>query len=287
MEYLDGIQPGDPRARELRDEDRQRLVDLGVEAIIRMLYRDGFFHADLHPANLLILPGPRLGFVDLGMVGRLDTDLKHTLLYYYYSLVAGDDESAAAYLALIAERGPRSDPAGFRREVAEVCRHWGHRARFGDTSLAQLILQSLSRGARYRMYFPMEMVLMVKAIVTFESVGRLLQPDLDVIRYSRKHINQVLLHRFAPARLAKESLTTLPELADTLTKAPRLVTEGLRLIEQATKSPQENPFTGVRATLLGGFCLVAGAILAGAGGPWPLWALLFAAGILLPLQRGK
>ncbi|MDX1502175.1 MAG: AarF/UbiB family protein [Thermoanaerobaculia bacterium] len=287
MEYLDGIKPNDPRARELREEDRERLVDLGAEAIVNMLYRDGFFHADLHPANLLILPGPRLGFVDLGMVGRLETDLKHTLLYYYYSLVSGDAESAAAYLSLIAETGPDSDPAGFRRDVEEVCRHWEHRTRFSDYSLAQLILQSLARGARYRMYFPVEMVLMVKAIVTFEAVGYLLQPELDVIRYSRKHVNRVLVQRFAPMRLAKESLTTLPELADTLTKAPRLVTEGLRLIEQATKRPQQNPFTGVRATLLGGFCLVAGAILAGAGGPWPLWVLLFAAGILLPLQRGR
>jgi ubiquinone biosynthesis protein len=79
MEYLDGIQPTDARATELQREDRVRLVDLGAEAIISMLYRDGFFHADLHPANLVILPGARCGFIDLGMVGRFDSDLKHTL----------------------------------------------------------------------------------------------------------------------------------------------------------------------------------------------------------------
>lgn len=287
MEYLDGIKPTDDKADELRFEDRERLVDLGAEAIISMLYRDGFFHADLHPANLVILPGPKCGFIDLGMVGRFDADLKHTLLYYYYSLVTGEHESAANYLAMIAETDSSSDPVGFRRDVEEVCRHWSHRSRFSQFSLAELIMLSVAKGAAHRMYFPVEMVLMVKAIVTFEAVGRTLLPDFDVVKVSRKHINAVLLERFGPLRLTQEGLTALPELVDTLAKTPRLVTEGLRLMEQATKRPAENPFAGLRATLLGGFCLVAGAILAGSGGPWQLWMALLAAGVLLPLRRGR
>lgn len=287
MEYLEGIKPTDPEALELPEEDRRRLIELGAEAIIDMIYRDGFFHADLHPGNLLILPGPRCGFVDLGMVGRLERHLKHTLLYYYYSLVSGDSESAATYLALLAETGPRSDATGFRREVEEICRHWSHRVRFEEFSLARLILQSIAKGARYRMYFPMEMVLMVKAIVTFEAVGHLLLPGIDVAQLSRQHLHRVLLQRFAPTEVVRSGLTALPELADGLSKAPRLITEGLRLVEQATRHPRENPLAGMRATLLGGFCLVAGAILAGSNGPWPLWAALFAAGLVLPLRRGR
>jgi len=287
MEYLEGIKPTDPRALELSEEDRRRLVELGAEAIINMIYRDGFFHADLHPANLLILPGPRCGFVDLGMVGRLERHLKHTLLYYYYSLVSGDSESAATYLSLVAETGPRSDATGFRREVEEICRHWSHRVRFEEFSLARLILQSIAKGARYRMYFPMEMVLMVKATVTFEAVGHLLMPGIDIAQVSREHLNRVLLERFAPTEVLRSGLTALPELADGLSKAPRLITEGLRLVERATKQPRENPLAGMRATLFGGFCLVAGAILASTESPWPLWASLFAVGLGLALRPGR
>ena len=71
MEFLDGFKPSDPEAQQLTEADRDRLVDLGAAAIIRMLYRDGFFHADLHPGNLIVLPGPACGFIDLGMVGPL------------------------------------------------------------------------------------------------------------------------------------------------------------------------------------------------------------------------
>jgi len=84
MEYIEGIKPTDPRARELSAQDRDKLIDVGAGAIIHMLYKDGFCHADLHPANLLILEGPKAAFIDLGMVGRFNAELRRTLLYYYY-----------------------------------------------------------------------------------------------------------------------------------------------------------------------------------------------------------
>jgi ubiquinone biosynthesis protein len=287
MEYLDGIKPNDPRAAELREKDRERLVELGAEAIIRMLYRDGFFHADLHPGNLIILPGPRCAFIDLGMVGRFNTDLKRSLLYYFYSLVVGDAESAARYLTMLADTVSGSDPAGFRRDVEDICRRWARDPRFERYSLGRLIMESIGRAARHRIYFPMEMVLMVKAILTFEAVGYMLLPDFDVAATSRKHVARILVERFAPIHLAQESLTALPELADALAKMPRLITEGLQLVQQAAERPAANPFAGIGATIYGGFCLLAGAIVAGFGGPWPLWAALLAVGLLLPLRRER
>ncbi|HEX3126300.1 MAG TPA: AarF/UbiB family protein, partial [Thermoanaerobaculia bacterium] len=90
MEFLNGYKPSAPEAQQLTEEERDQLVDYGAASIIRMLFQDGFFHADLHPGNLLILPGPKLGFIDLGMVGRFSEELRRTMLYYYYTLVMGD-----------------------------------------------------------------------------------------------------------------------------------------------------------------------------------------------------
>ena len=117
------------------------------------------------------------------------------------------------------------------------------------------------------MYFPVELILMVKAIVTFESVGQILLPGLDVTDYSQKHLNGVLYHQLNPLRLARESLRGAPEFLDTLVKVPMLITAGLRALEQATSRPPENPFAGMRGTMYAGFCLIAGAILAAFGGP--------------------
>lgn len=286
MEFFQGFKPSGAEAQALPPADRDRLVDLGAAAIIRMLFRDGFFHADLHPGNLLILPGPQLGFIDLGMVGRFDGDLRRLFMYYYFSLVMGDAEGAARYLSAIARTGTGSDPIGFRREVTEILLRWHQNANFREFSLAQLIMYTTNLGAHYRMYFPVEMVLMVKALVTFEGVGQVMKPGLDIAAISQEHINRIFLHQFSPFRMAKESLRAAPDVLEAISKAPMLVTEGLRLLEQARR-PTENPLAGLRGTLFGGFCLVAGAILAGAGGPWYIWSALFAVGVFAALHRGR
>ncbi len=287
MEYLEGLKPNDPRVQALPEEEKDRLVDLGAGSIIRMLYRDGFFHADLHPGNLLVLPGPKVGFIDLGMVGRFNDELRRTLLYYYYCLVMGDAENAARYLAAVAEPISGSDMLGFRREVEEICRRWQRASTFEDFSLAQLILESVGRGGQFRIYFPVETVLMVKALVTFEGVGHVLKPGFDVASVSQAHINKIFLRQFSPMRLAREGLRGAPELVDALVKAPMLVTEGLRLLEIQTRRPSQNPFAGIRGTIFGGFCLLAGAILASSGAPWYLAALLFVVGIFLAVRPGR
>lgn len=285
MEFIDGFKPNSPEALALSAEDRDTLVDLGAAAIIRMLYKDGFFHADLHPGNLLVLPGPRIGFIDLGMVGRFDQGLRRTMLNYYYSLVMGDAEGAARYLGNVAQPGPGADPVGFRREVTEILQRWNLAANFRDFSLAQLILRSVNLGAQHRMYFPVEMVLMVKALVTFEGVGQILKPGLDVAAVSQKHARKIFLDQFNPLTLAREGMQALPKLLDAVSKAPTLITEGLRLLEQTARRAPENPFAGLRGTIFGGFCLLAGAVLAGARGPWPVWLGLFLLGGAVALHR--
>ena len=285
MEYLEGLRPDSKEAQALPLEERERLVDLGTGSIIRMIYRDGFFHADLHPGNLVVLPGPKVGYIDLGMVGRLDNDLRRSLLYYYYALVMGDPDNAARYLASVAEPGRGGDPDGFRREVSEISGRWKRAVSFEGFSLAQLTLESVSKGAQYRMYFPVELVLMVKSLITYESVGHMLVPGFDVAEQSRAHIRRVFIAQFSPIKLLEEQLRGAPDLVDAIAKMPSLVTEGVRVLERSTKRPADNPLAGIRGTMLAGFSLVAGAILLAYHGPWPIWAALFLIAFALAARR--
>ena len=289
MEFFDGHRPDSTKVQAMSLEDRERLVDLGAEAIIRMIYKDGFFHADLHPGNLIVLDGPKAGFIDLGMVGRMQDELRRTLLYYYYALVMGDAENAARYLSAAAEPGRGGDPAGFRRDVAEISSRWRRNANFDSFSLGQLILESVSRGAEYRMFFPVEMVLMVKALITFEGVGQVLLPGFDVAEVSKRHVRRVFIQQFSPIRLATEGLRGAPDLVDALVKMPLLITEGLRVLEKTTKRSTENPFAGLRGTLIAGFSLVAGAIILGFVGAqaWPFYAPFFVIALVLAVRKGS
>jgi ubiquinone biosynthesis protein len=286
MQFLDGPRPDSEQARSLPDDQRERLVDLGAASIIRMIYRDGFFHADLHPGNLLVLPETKVGFIDLGMVGHLDSELRRLLLYYYYALVTGDAESAARYLSAVAEPARGADPAGFRREVAEISGRWRSAASFDSFSLGQLVLESVTAGARYRMYFPVEMVLMVKALITFEGVGQQLMPGIDIARVSRAHIRRIFLEQFSPIRIVREELRSAPDLVDALAKLPLLITEGARVLERSTRARPHSPLGGVRGALLAGFALLSAAVVVALRGPWPAAVALVLLALVLASRPG-
>lgn len=284
MEYFDGLKPDVHLSEKLSAKEREKAINLGACAIIRMLYQDGFFHADLHPGNLIMLPGTRVGFIDLGMVGRFDEDIRKSLLAYYYSLVMGDSVNAARYLASVADPGRGSDLKGFRRAVEDISRRWARSANFNDFSLARLIMESVVLSGQYRMYFPVEMILMVKALVTFEGVGNMLEPGFDVASVSQKHIRAVLLRQFNPLGIVKETLPGMPELVDTFIRSPMVMAEAFRFMEKTIKNPTPNPLIGIKATLFAGFCLVAGAIVATFGGPWPVWGALFIVAIIVAIK---
>lgn len=286
MEFLDGVKPDDVRARRLTEAERQRLIEFGARAIVRMLYRDGFFHADLHPGNLMILPGARCGFIDLGMVGRFGEELRRLLLLYFYCLVSGDSENAARYLTQIAERGPRADAAGFRREVEEICRRWAHHPELDRFSMGELILRSVTQAARFGMYFPVEMVLMVKALITFEGVGRMLQPDIDVAKVTRPPIQGILIEQLHPLRVAREGLRHAPDVIDAIVRSPMLVTQGLKFLESTMSNSNSDPLRGVAGGVFAGGALVGGAIVVGMGGPAWLAAGMFVTAVVVYLFRG-
>lgn len=287
MEYLEGVEPSPEVAERLSLEERRHLVDLGATAIIRMLYEDGFFHADLHPGNLLVLSGDRIGFIDLGMVGQLDPALRHSLLNLFHNLVAENFDAAARHLSEVSQAEPGADFVGFRRAVKELFRKWRRDATFEDFSLALMILEATRLGARYDLYFPVEMVLMVKALVTYEGVGYLLDKEFNVAEVSARQMRRIYRQQYSPKQLFKNAQLMAPELLDAVGRLPALVSETSRFMEQRTRREPESPLRGMRATIFGGFCLVSGSFLAAFDGPWPVWVAMLTLGVLLSLRRGN
>lgn len=280
MSYLDGFKPGSADTLTLDKAQRTQVVHLGAQAILQMLYRDGFFHADLHAGNLLILPGRRIrvGFVDLGMVGRFEDETRRRLLYYYHALVNGDVVKAAQHLGGIADIGPGGDPEGFRRAVADLSRRFLLHAGRGEFSIARLILESMRLGGRYRMRFRVELVLMVKALVTFEGVGRMVDPELDVVALSQIHIRRIFRDRFRAERLLWEWRRNGPELLDLAGRLPEL----LLTHSVSVQSPDRlRPSLELRDAVVAAACIVSGALVLTQSDAWLLGGGLLLAGFWL------
>ena len=289
MEYFHGIKPDEEALKKLTFEQRRQAIDLGVGAIVRMIYRDGFFHADLHPANLMVFKKPRsgeisVGFIDLGMVGRFTRDMRKRMFYYFYSLVTGDPENAARYLTSLTIPGKGADTEGFRRAASDLYTRWLVSPNFKEFSLAQVILQSVLMAGHYQIQYPGEIILMVKALVTIEGVGHIFDPEINIPDAARKHVRYILLQEFNPMTVIRDSALVVPEMVDVLRKSPLILAEGMKALETSLKRPPPGPLNGVRSTLLAGFCLLAGAFILAFDGPWYAWAGLFLIALILAIR---
>jgi ubiquinone biosynthesis protein len=285
MEYFNGIKPDARAAALLTPSEKSRVANLGIGAILQMIFRDGFFHADLHPANLMIFQDASVGFIDLGMVGRLDRELQRRLFYYFYSLVMNEPENAARYLAAIVVPSKHSDVEGFRHALSGLYARWLHNARLRDFSVGQVILESVLLAGQYRIRFPGEVVLMVKALVTIEGVGKVIVPDLDIVRASRSHVQRLLLEQFNPVEIAKASLLFVPEIVDVMNRSPLVMSEGLKQMESNLKRPPQTSREGQGWMILAAACIVAAAILYSADAPWFVWTGLGVLALLGILRR--
>ena len=271
MEYFAGIKPDAQAAATLTAAARSSVLDLGVGAIIDMIFRDGFFHADLHPGNLIILGDGIIGFIDLGMVGRFDSETKKRMIYYYYSLGTGDAPGAARHLAALAIAGKGSDIDGFRQSVEELSTRWLRTPTFHEFSLGQLVLQSVALAGKYRIRYPGEIILMVKALITVEGVGNLLEPGINVTQVSAKHIRRILIRQYNVVNIVKDSLLVLPELIDLLQRSPLVLNQGLRYMESKFKNQQQGSLTDSIGTIFAIGLLLTAAIMAVGSVHWIVW----------------
>lgn len=284
MQYFAGIKPTALAAAKLSQAERGQFLDLGISSILQMIFHDGFFHADLHPGNLIIFPDMRIGFIDLGMVGRVDEGTRRAMLYYFYSLVMGDPANAARILSMIALPGSNADINGLRRELTDLNRRWGSASKYHRFSVTQLVLRSINLAGRYRVYYPEEIILMTKALVTIEGVGLLLDPDLELTVVARKHIQAILRDEFDLTQLWRQTVINAPELMDILRRSPMILARVLQRLEQEQIGPHPISYPGLKEIVLAGFGLIAIAILVSAGVPWPIWLALIVLALMLGLR---
>ncbi|NGX57803.1 MAG: putative protein kinase UbiB [Chlamydiae bacterium] len=206
MECFEGTTPYE--STELSQEERSQIVEYGVEALVKMFFEDGFFHADLHAGNLMILEDRSLGFIDMGMVGFFDETSKKLLLHLFYSISQEDFDSSVRCMMKLAKTSSRSDLEGFRRKIHHILRYSANK------SITHQILEIVHEALKFRVFFPTELSLMIKALMTFEAVGKTLSPTLDMSLVAKKYVQRIFMKQYNPVTLGMKLLNSVPFLFD-------------------------------------------------------------------------
>ncbi|WP_067466381.1 ABC1 kinase family protein [Actinomadura macra] len=201
-----------------RGLDRGRLAHVLLDTVLRQIVLDGIFHADPHPGNVLLLDDGRLGLIDFGSVGRLDTELRASLQRMLLALNRADPMAVAdAFLEVLA-RPDELDEQGLVRALgAFMTRHLGA----GTTPDMTMFTDLLRLVARYDLAVPAEIAAVFRALATLEGGLTDLAPGFGIVTEARAFGETYLRERLRPGSLQDAATNELTALLPTLRRLPR------------------------------------------------------------------
>jgi len=242
LELLEGVQLGDLDLDSYTMEERRRLSYLIAGAWMHMIFRHGFFHADPHPSNILVLEQTeQIGLIDFGMVGKLTDEDMSRLTGLFIDAVNERIEALPRRLAALGVRYPKEQEEEFVAELRDVFyRYYG--ARLSEIDPIQLIREAFALIYRMHLQLPTRFVLLDRAIATLGSVGLELDPDFNVFEVAKPYARGLLADRFHPRALSQRARVEALGLASIARDVPYQVSDVLEQLRQGTFQVHiENP----------------------------------------------
>ena len=241
------------------------IAKLAVGILVKMIFEDGFFHADPHPGNLFILgtpAEPAIGFIDLGMVGRLSPELRDKTIDLMIAAIRQDHGGVADALYAISTPTRKVDMRAYRAEVSILAEKYLGRP-LKEIQLSAMIADLVQGATKYGLEIPPDFLLVGKALMTVEGVGKELDPDLDVYGEARPYFVSLLRRRYSPERLTQDLYRGLERLGTAAYELPPLTREildDLRLgrLNLVVSDPARGPsLERLSASLFAGLTLLA------------------------------
>lgn len=228
MERVRGTPIGDIAALTAQGHDLQQLVQTAAEACFNMVYRDGFFHADMHPGNLFVLPDGRLGIVDFGIMGRVSKEERIYLIEILRGFL-NEDYRHVAEVHFAAGYVPAHQSVDhFTLACAAIGRPILDKP-LNEISLAQLLAQLFKVAETFEMETQPQLLLLQKTMMVAEGVGRMLVPNVNMWQLAEPLVTDWAHTHLGPAARLRTGLeqlsTTLQRLPATLQKLEHLLTK--------------------------------------------------------------
>jgi ubiquinone biosynthesis protein len=230
LELLEGVQLRDLDVDTYTIEERRRLSYLIAEAWMHMIFRHGFFHADPHPANIMVLEQTeQIGLIDFGMVGKLTDEDMSRLTGLFIDAVNERIEALPARLAALGVRYPKDKEEEFVAELRDVYyRYYG--ASLSEIDPIQLIREAFALIYRMHLQLPTRFVLLDRAIATLGSVGMELYPGFNVFDLAKPYARELMIERFTPQRVARRAGHEARNMASMLRELPYQVHDTLEQV---------------------------------------------------------
>ncbi len=220
--------------------DRKKIAEVGVELFFTQVFRDRYFHADMHPGNLFVVPPEgdkpfRIALVDFGIMGSLSENDQHYLANNLMAFLSRDYKRVAE---LHIESGwvpadTRVDE--FEFAIRSVCEPIFEKP-ISEISFGHLLLRLFQTAQRFHMEILPQLLLLQKTLVNIEGVGRQLYPNLDLWETARPIMRRWMSEQAGLRHLFKSSRENLPMWMERL---PQLPGDAMDVLEKLKRGQLE------------------------------------------------
>lgn len=231
QERIAGIKISDIEALEAAGYDRTRLAMHAARFVIKEVLEDGFFHADPHPGNMVIMPGEVIGLIDFGTVGYLAPSDRANLVRLYIVLIQFDIVGVVDQLVRMGIADLRLDQLALQRDLRRLLLKY-HGLPLKDIAVGELLREIEPIVYNHQLRVPSDFWLLMKTLVIMEGVGKNLAPEFDVFAASEPYVRRFLLRMWLPSTWGPSVLRSATGWTDLLANFPRQSTNILSRMER-------------------------------------------------------
>jgi ubiquinone biosynthesis protein len=230
MERLQGIKITDVDALEAAGLDRERVASHNIDILLQAVLQEGFFHADPHAGNFMVLPHEVIAMMDFGIMGHLDHIERLGLMEFFVALFSGDTERTVDAMAQLGIATRATDRRHLIRDLDRL------RLQYYGLDLEKIRARSfiedlMSIALSYRLKMPSDLVLVFKTIAMLEGISLQLDPDLNVFQKVEPYVRDAILELQSPVARLKEAVEQLREASEAMMMLPKQLQRMLEQIE--------------------------------------------------------
>jgi predicted unusual protein kinase regulating ubiquinone biosynthesis (AarF/ABC1/UbiB family) len=260
MEYVAGTKIAALSQVVRLELDGAGLAEQLFRAYLKQVLVDGFFHADPHPGNVLLMDSGRLALLDLGMVARIAPRLQEHLLQLLLAISEGRSDEAMTAVLKLAEKGPAFDETMFARRVTDlVGRHQETVLR--DIQVGRIVLELGRTAGEVDVRLPPELSMLGKTLLNLDQIAQQLDPNFNPNTALRKHAGEIMRSRLLKSASPGNLFSTVLEMKDLMERLPGRVN---KILDAVANNELEVKIDAIdEARLMAGFQKVANRITLG------------------------
>ncbi len=230
MERIDGVALADGcRLREAKF-DLDQVARRGADIFLEMIFTHGFYHADPHPGNFLLLDGNVIGLLDFGMVGEIDEPLREYIEELLLALANRDGAHLTSVVTRISAAPGDLDVAALGLDLADFLAHYAGQP-LNEFDLGAAINEMTEIIRRYHLMLPARMGMLLKVLVMLEGTARLASPRFSLMELVQPYQRKMLLRRLSPTRQIRKLRRMYLELEHLVEMLPRGLSDILQQVQ--------------------------------------------------------